>query len=374
MKFTCLKENLATALSLITGLATKSVNLPILSNALIKADEQKVEIISTNLELAIIVTVRAKVESPGSFTVPARTLSDFVNLLDQEKIDLELKENELTVACGKSATKIKGAPSDDFPVIPSAGEGQGFLVVAEDLKRGLNQVNLAAARNDIRPELSGILFNFNPDDSGNLVIAATDSYRLAEKKIKIFQGKEKFRVIVPGRTAQEISHVLAAPGEMSAEKNARIIVNENQISVNFNNVQMISRLVEGQYPDYVQIIPKDFKTTAEFSLAKIIKEIKAASLFTTIGVNAVAFEIVPAENEIKINSTSTQTGEYKSGLEAEIKGEKNSILLNHRYLLDGLNNLNGDAGILKVISGDSPCVLAGKGDESYLYVVMPIRQ
>jgi DNA polymerase-3 subunit beta len=374
MKFTCLKENLATALSLITGLATKSVNLPILSNVLIKADEQKVEIISTNLELAIIVTVRAKVETAGSFTVPARTLSDFVNLLDAEKIDLELKENELVVACGKSATKIKGAPADDFPVIPALGQGQGFLVVAEDLKRGLNQVSLAAARNDIRPELSGILFNFNPENSGGLIIAATDSYRLAEKKIKIFQGKESFRVIVPGRTAQEISHVLAAPNEITAEKNARIIVNENQISVNFNNVQMVSRLVEGQYPDYVQIIPKDFKTTAEFSLAKITKEIKAASLFTTIGVNAVAFELSPEENEIKINSTSTQTGEYKSGLEAEIKGEKNSILLNHRYLLDGLNNLNGDIGMLKIISGDSPCILAGKGDESYLYVVMPIRQ
>ncbi|MCX6781820.1 MAG: DNA polymerase III subunit beta [Candidatus Magasanikbacteria bacterium] len=374
MKITCIKENLATALSLVTNLATKSVNLPILSNVLIKASEQKVEIISTNLELAIIVSIRAKVEEPGSFTVPARTLTDFVNLLADEKIDVELKENELVVSCGKSATKIKGIPADEYPVIPAVGEGQGFLVPVEDMKKGLSQVNLAAARNDIRPELSGVLFAFNLENSGQLVVAATDSYRLAEKKIKLLQGKESFRVIVPGRTSQEIAHILSSSSELESEKSVRIILSENQIAVNYNSVQMISRLVEGQYPDYTQIIPKDFKTSAEFSIAKMVKEIKAASLFTTVGVNAVAFDILPAEGEIKIASTSTQTGEYRSGMEAEIKGEKNAILLNHRYLLDGLNSINGDVGTLKIINSDSPCVLIGKNEENYLYIVMPIRQ
>jgi DNA polymerase III subunit beta len=374
MKFTCIKENLSAAMSLVTNLATKSVNLPILSNVLLRAGEQKVEIIATNLELAIAVTVRAKVEVPGDFTVPARTLSDFVNLLSDEKIELEQKENELVVSCGKSATKIKGMPADEFPVIPTAGDGQGFLISAEELRGGLNKVNIAAARNDIRPELSGVLFGFNLEDSGDLVLAATDSYRLAEKKIKIIQGKENFRVIVPGRAAQEVGHILAAPNELEAEKNARVIVSDNQIAITFNNVQLVSRLVEGQYPDYTQIIPKDFKTSIAFSIAKMVKEIKAASIFTTVGVNAVAFDIDPAAGEVKIASTSTQTGEYRSGLDVEIKGEKNAILLNHRYLLDGLNTLDQDAGELKIINGDSPCVLRGAGDESYLYIVMPIRQ
>ncbi len=374
MKITCIKENLAAALSLVTNLATKSVNLPILSNVLIKADEQKVEIISTNLELAIIVSVRAKIEQPGSFTVPARTLTDFINLLADEKIDIELSNNELVLSCGKSSTKIKGIPADEYPVIPAVGEGQGFLVPVEDMKRGLSQVNLAAARNDIRPELSGVLFAFNQEDSGQLVMAATDSYRLAEKKIKLLQGKESFRVIVPGRTSQEIAHILSSTSELEPEKSVRVILSENQIAVNYNSVQMISRLVEGQYPDYTQIIPKDFKTTAEFSIAKMVKEIKAASLFTTVGVNAVAFDILQAEGEIKIASTSNQTGEYRSGMEANIKGEKNAILLNHRYLLDGLNSITGEEGTLKIINGDSPCVLVGKNDENYLYIVMPIRQ
>lgn len=374
MKFTCIKENLSAAMSLVTNLATKSVNLPILSNVLLRAGEQKVEVIATNLELAIAVTVRARVEVPGDFTVPARTLSDFINLLSDEKIELEQKENELVVSCGKSATKIKGMPADEYPVIPTAGDGQGFLISAEELRGGLNKVNIAAARNDIRPELSGVLFGFNLEDSGDLVLAATDSYRLAEKKIKIIQGKENFRVIVPGRAAQEVSHILAAPNELEAEKNARIIVSDNQIAITFNNVQLVSRLVEGQYPDYTQIIPKDFKTSIAFTGAKMVKEIKAASIFTTVGVNAVSFDIDPAAGEVKIASTSTQTGEYRSGLDVEIKGEKNAILLNHRYLLDGLNTLDQDAGELKIINGDSPCVLRGAGDESYLYIVMPIRQ
>ncbi|MFA5127702.1 MAG: DNA polymerase III subunit beta [Patescibacteria group bacterium] len=374
MKFTCIKENLVSALSLVTGLATKSVNLPILSNLLIRADEQKVEIISTNLELAIAVTVRAKVEAPGTFTVPARTLTDFISLLTDEKIDLELKDNELVVSCGKSSTKIKGMPADEYPVIPTPGDGQGFVVTAEDLRKGLSQVNIAAARTEIRPELSGVLFAFNLENSGHLVLAATDSYRLAEKKIKIQQGKESFRVIVPGRTAQEMSHILSASNELGDEKSVRVILTDNQIALNFNSVQMISRLVEGQYPDYTQIIPREFRTEARFSATKMIKEIKAASLFTTIGVNAVNCDVMPEENEIKIASTSTQTGEYKSGLEAEIKGEKNSVLLNHKYFLDGLNCISGDDAILKIVNGDSPCVLSEQSDANYLYIVMPIRQ
>ncbi|MDD2758171.1 MAG: DNA polymerase III subunit beta [Patescibacteria group bacterium] len=371
MKISCTRDNLASALSLVSGLATKSVNLPILSNVLIRAEEQKVEIVATNLELAIVVSLRSKVERAGSFTVPARTLTDFINLLSEEKVDLELKENELVVACGKSATKIKGVPADDYPVIPSAGDGKGFVVASEDMKRGLAQVNLAAARNDIRPELSGVLFNF---EAGDLVLAATDSYRLAEKKIKLAQGKDGLRVIVPGRTAQEIAHILAANNDLEAEKTVRLLLTENQIAVNFQNVQMISRLVEGQYPDYGQIIPKTFRTTAEFSVDKMSKEIKAAGLFTTIGVNAVSFEMEPSDGKIKISSTSTQTGEYQSELESEMTGDKNSILLNHRYLLDGLNSLSGAVGKFSMINADSPCVLSDKSDPSYLYIVMPIRQ
>lgn len=373
MKFFCTKENLSKALALVIGVAGKNLNLPILGNVLIRSSEQKVEFLATNLELAITSNLRAKVEVPGVFTVPARTLSDFVNLLSEEKVEISLQENELQVVSGRSATKIKGAPADEFPVVPVVGEGKGYLIDIDALKGGLGQVSQAASKNEIRPELAGVLFNFN-DEAGVLSMAATDSYRLAEKKVKVIQGEEKVRVIIPARTAQEISHILTLSKGLENERNVRLLLTENQIVLRCNDAELVSRLVDGTYPDYTQIIPKEFKTTAEFSTNQIIKEIKAASLFTTTGVNAVNFEFEPVSSAVLISSVSTQTGEHKSEIQAEIKGEKNNILLNHRYVLDGLANIDTENTLIKVINADSPCIFAPKGDASFVYIVMPIRQ
>lgn len=374
MKLTCTRENLVRALTLVSGAAGKNINLPILSNVLIKVDNQKAEIISTNLELAIIINLRSKIEETGSFTVPAKTLTDFVGLLSDEKIELEQKESELVIKCGKSSTKIKGAPADEFPVIPNLEDGEGFLVKAEEFKKGLGQVTPAIARNDIRPELAGVCFGFNQGEKKELVMAATDSYRLAEKKIDILQGEGKYRIIVPNHTAHEIGRILALVDGEQHEENARILVSASQLALHYGNVQLISRLVDGQYPDYTQIIPKEFRTKTTFSTHQLIKEIKAASLFTTSGVNAISFDFNTVEGAIKITSASTQTGEYSSEIDTEIQGENNSILLNHRYLLDGLNNLGTENTVFNVINSDSPCIFKPEGDESYLYIVMPIRK
>ncbi|OGH93597.1 MAG: DNA polymerase III subunit beta [Candidatus Magasanikbacteria bacterium RIFOXYD2_FULL_41_14] len=371
MKLSCTKDNLSQALALIGGIANKSVNLPILGNVLIKADSQVAEIVATNLELAVVSKLRAKIDEPGSFTVPARTLADFVNLLAGEKVDIELVDNELVVTCGKAVTKIKGSPADDFPVVPVVQDGQGYVLPAEDLKIGLNQVIPALARHDIRPELAGVYFAFNTEYYKGLVLAATDSYRLAEKKLALSQGIEEFKTIVPGRTAQEIHHILSSV--VGDEKNIRLLINENQLAINYNDVQLVSRLVEGKYPDYTQIIPKNFTTTVTFSTAQLIKEIKSASLFSTTGVNGVAFKF-NTSGVVSINSTSTQTGEYQSEISTDVSGQENNILLNHRYLLDGLGNMRSEAIVMKLTNADSPCLVQPDKDDSYLYIVMPIRQ
>lgn len=374
MKITCTRENLSQALSLVGGVAGKNINLPILGNVLIRVDNQKTEIISTNLEVAIIATLRSKVDEPGSFTVPARTLTDFVGLLSGEKVEIELQGNELAVTCDRSTTKIKGSPADDFPIVPSLTEGSGYLISAEELKTGFSQVVSALARNDIRPELSGVFCGFNTNGNKGLTLAATDSYRLAEKKVKLNQGEDEMKVIIPGRTAQEIIHILSLATSEENETGARILLNNNQIVLTYANIQLVSRLVEGQYPDYTQIIPKSFTTTATVSTNQVIKEIKAAALFTTTGVNAISFKLEKENNAVVVTSTSTQTGEYKSQLEAEILGEDNNILLNHRYLHDGLSNIKTPNTVFKMINADSPCLFAPQGDDSFLYIVMPIRQ
>ncbi len=374
MKISCTKENLSGALSLVSGVTGKNINLPILNNILIRVNDNKVEFVATNLETAVIVVVRAKVEETGSFTVPARTLTDFVNLLPNETIDFSVKESELLVKCGKSATKIKGTSAEDFPVIPAIPNGKGYLVEAVLFKDALNKVLPAVAKNDIRPELSG-LFAFFDTENKQLVLAATDSYRLAEKKLKLEQGDVEMKIIIPARTALEINHLLVSVGNSEgSEKNARILIGDNQMVVLFNNAEIISRLVEGQYPDYTQIIPKEFNTTVTIDTQKLVKEMKASGLFTTTGVNAVSLGLKPKQNLMEISSVSSQTGEYNSELEVEVKGEENTVLLNNRYVLDGLNNFNTSETSLKINNGDSACLFAPKGDESYLYIVMPIRQ
>lgn len=374
MKISCTKENLGEALSLVNGVTGKNINLPILNNVLIKAGDNKVEFIATNLELAVVVNVRAKIEQAGSFTVPARTLTDYINLLPNETISLEDKDNELLVTCKKTSTKIKGTSSEDFPIIPGLPEGTGYSINSNEFKNGLSSVLNSTAKNDIRPELAGVFVNFNTAEK-TAVLAATDSYRLAEKKIKLDQGSEDSKIIIPSRTAGEIVHLLGiSNGNEESEKNARVLVGDNQIVVTYNNAQIISRLVEGQYPDYTQIIPKEFNITITADTEKFIKEMKAAGLFTTTGVNSVTLEIKSKTGVVEISSTSSQTGEYKSELPVEVKGSDGSILLNNRYVLDGLGNFNSSELQLKVINGDSACVFTPKGDESYLYIVMPIRQ
>ncbi len=374
MKITCTRDNLVKALSIVGSISNKSVNLPVLGNVLIKADDQKTEIIATNLELAVIAHIRSKVDEPGSFTVPARTLTEFVGLLSDEKIEMELQGSELVITCGKSSTKIKGTSAEEFPVIPSALDGSGFLFDAQDLKSGLSQTISSLAKSEVRPELSGMYFGFNTSYYKGLILAATDSYRLAEKKIKVQQGEGEFKIIVPGRTSQEIVRILSLAEDENKEKNVRVLVGENQIAMHYGNVQLISRLVEGNYPDYAQIIPKDFKTVCAFDTAKMIKEIKMASLFTTLGVNAISCVISGKEGVIKLASTSSQTGEYSSEIAADVNGEDNSIMLNHRYVLDGLSNVKNESTIFKMVSADSPCLLVPKEDETFLYIVMPIRQ
>jgi DNA polymerase-3 subunit beta len=320
----------------------------------------------------VVVVVRGKVDAPGSFTVPARTLGDFVGLLPNERIDFELVGGELALSCGKTSTKIKGLGSDEFPVLPASVEGSGFTVSVEAITIALNRVLPAIARNEIRPELSGVYFGFNTRGVKSLVLAATDSYRLAEQAVSLESGVENLSVVVPGRTAQEIARSLASAEE--GEKFVRLLVSENQLVVNYDSVQIISRLVAGQYPDYTQIIPQQFKTTLVVNTGKLQKEMKAAGLFTTSGVNAVTVEINPEKKAVSLSAASQQTGEYASEVDGEVEGEAVTVLLNHRYVLDGLGQISSAETKLQLAGPESPCLLTAEKETGFRYIVMPIRQ
>jgi DNA polymerase-3 subunit beta len=376
MKLTSTRENLLYSLEIASSFAGKHANLPILQNVLLRAHESGVEISATNLEVSIKTHIRAKVDEAGSFTVPARTLTEYVRLLTNDQVELALEGNELVIHSAGSETKIKGFPGEEFPVIPGIEEGHTYSIDAEALRKAIGEVVVSCAKNEIRPEFSGIFCSFNSERyPGGVLLAATDSYRLSEARVPLAQGEDAGVIcIVPGRVAQEISRLIQLGKQREGEKNIRVTVSDHQIAVRYDTFEMVSRLIEGRYPDYTQIIPTTFKTKSVFPVSEMINKIKAASLFSTAGVNAIVFTFDPAKKHIGIASNSTQTGEHTSYIDTDVEGEMHTVLLNHRYVLDGLQQINHETAEVHINSSDAPCLIRVPGNDLFQYIVMPIRQ
>lgn len=375
LKIFSLQENLKQGLALVGHVSGKNTNLPILNNVLIKAEEGKIRLVATNLEIGVISTVRGKIEREGSFTVNAKIISDCINLLPNKKIGLEEKDQDLLVDCENYQAKARGQSAEDFPLIPEVDRKNYFSAEAEEVKRAVSQVIFATALSETRLELSGVLFIFS---NGNLTMAATDSYRLAEKKIKIkSNNEEEKRIIVPAKTLQELLRILSVNlgGEVE-EKNSeiRFYLSENQILFTYGSTELVSRLIEGQYPDYQQIIPASNKTKIFIDRQELIRAVKMASLFSKTGINDVNLDFPAGKNQVVISSVSGQTGENITNLEAKVSGDDNSIVVNYRYLLEGLSNIEKETVKLEIIDSNTPCIIRPDQDESYLYIIMPIKQ
>ena len=382
MKISCTQENLNQGLFVVSHLVSKNVTLPILNNILFKVDDNSIKLLATNLEIGVSCEIRGKVEQPGEFTVQSRLLADFIGLLPKTQVDLLASgaadaDQVLVVKTKNHTTKIKGQPATDFPVIPQIDKKNPYQVDAAVFHKALNQVLFAVSVSETRPEINGVFFNLS---KGVLTLVATDSYRLAEKKVALKKGPDgpDTQVIIPARTLQELTRILGSfkdPAAISEVDVVTIYLTENQILFELGSVELVSRLVEGQYPDYRQIIPQQFKTTAVVDTAEIIKAVKTAGLFTRSGIYDVKIDINSASSEVVVNSTNTQLGENTSKISAVGEGENNSITLNYRYLLDGLQNLSTDQVKIKMIDSGNPCVLQPAGEKTdYLYIVMPIKQ
>jgi len=373
MKFVCTQENLHQGLSIASHINTKNINLPILNNVLLKVENNILKLIATNLEIAIVTKIRGKAEVDGEYTVPAKLLSDYISLLPKENINISLEDDFIHIVCANKLTKIKGIEATDFPLIPQIQKTKSFYVDGDVFKKALGQVAFSVLPNESRPEISGIYIDFNSKE-GFATLVATDSFRLAEKKIKIDEksSKEKISFIVPLKTIWELNNILSVFSGNNHQ--LEISLDEGQVFFSYNNTELTSRLVEGVFPDYSQIIPKEFNTTAKISVKELVLGTKSASLFSRSGLNDVHFKIKPSENSVDVYSTDNQTGEQKTVLTGEFKGTENKIVLNHKYLSDGLANIGSTQVIMEVINENSPCLLKPADDENYLYIVMPIKQ
>lgn len=375
MKISSLQENLKSGLFTVGHIAGKNVNLPILSNVLMEAKDGNIKLITTDLEIGIICTVRGKIKNEGVFTVESKVISDYISLLPNQKVDIEMRDNKLIIQSDNYKTVVRGQSAEEFPLIPKVEEDDFYKANIEEFRDALAQVIFAVSNSENRIELSGVFFNFNKE---NLTLAATDSYRLAEKKLVIKTNAEnEKKIIVPAKTLQELIRILSAMRNedlSGSEKEIKFFISENQILFRIGNCELVSRLIEGQYPDYRQIIPRGKKTKAIINRGDFLRAVKAAAIFSRTGVNDVNLDFPLDSGQIVVSSASGQTGENITKLEAKVEGKDNGIVINHRYLLDGINNIMGENIVLELTDGNTPCTLRPEKDESYLYIIMPIKQ
>ena len=380
MKFSCAQENLNQVLNVVSHIAAKNPNLPILSNILIKAENKNLILSSTNLEIGISAIVRGKIDADGEYSVDARLFSSYISLLPKDRIDIELVENELKVQCQKQKTRIRGQEAADFPLIPKVERQNPFIVSADLFKEAIYSVAFAVSNSEIRPEISGVYMGFFKD---NLILTATDSYRLAETKLKYVEGsdaevdEEGIKVIVPVKTVQEMSRILGSfKDDVSPEgnQNLEIYLGESQIMFVYNGIELISRLIEGQYPEYSQIIPENCENKVKVSNLDLIKAVKTSSLFAKSGVFDIKLDFRSHNDELLITSSSSQTGENISSIDMEKTGSGDEIVLNYKYLLDGLQNIGSDQITIEFTDSNNPCIIRPENRQNYLYLIMPIRQ
>ena len=367
MKFICTQENLKKGLGLVSNLAGKNQNLPILNNVLLEVKEGGLILSTTNLEVGIKSNIRGKIEKEGSLTVPARLFYDYIQSIKGEKIEIEARVNNLEIKTENSHTILKGLDYSEFPLIPEIEKKYSVSFNVGELKEALNLVLFATAFDNARPEISGVFFNFNKN---KLILAATDSYRLAEKTIstKTNTGLDK-KIIIPSFTLQELNRLM---GEVDKKEDIIMNMNENQISFECAATVMISRITEGEYPDYKQIIPQEYKTEATINKSLLQQNIKAASLFCRQGINDISLFFY--DNKIEIRALNDQLGESKTAVECKVQGEKNKIIFNYHYLLDVLTSLNDNEIIIKINTPEMPGLILPLGRSDYLYIIMPIKQ
>jgi len=372
MKIVCLQENLRRGLAIVGHINNKNINLPILNNILIKANESGIELVSTNLEIGITHQIRGKVDELGEITIDSKIFSDYVNLLPDSKVEFIEKDKDISIRCEGYKTKIKGESSKEFPLIPVINRDVFCEINIFDFKKAISSVSFAVANSDNRLELSGVYFRFSEKE---LIIVATDSYRLAEKKIAFKNNNiTEAEIIIPSKTINEVLRIISSITSDSKKIDSdllRIYISDNQVLFSFASVEIISRVINGQYPDYKQIIPDKYKTEVEINRNELIRAVKASAVFSKNGVYDIS--LVFKKNLLNIYSASNQSGESSIDIKCNLNGDDNDISINYRYLIDGLNVLDAEMVVLKVINNNTPCQIISQNEDDYIYIIMPIR-
>jgi len=344
----------------VTG---KNLTLPVLGSVLFVAKKGTLRLRATNLNLGIEVEIPAKVSEEGELAAPGRVLAEIFTGLSGDSLLLEGVGGNLLLKTKKNKIKIKGEPADDFPTIPVVS-GTSLKVEAKKLIEGIKSVYWSASTSDVKPEVSSV---YVYGDGDNLIHVATDSFRLAERKIKA-RGAGELSLLLPFRNVPEILRVLSEiPGEIT------LSFNKNQISFSGENVYLTSRVINGIFPDYRQIIPKESKTEAVLLKDELLNALKLSNVFSG-KFNQVNLKVVPKEKIFELSSEQSDVGENKTELDGALSGEPVELSFNYRYFLDCFSAIGSDSVTLKFDGANRPIVVLPNGDTTFKYLIMPMNR
>lgn len=364
MKVTCKRENLVKGLNIVSRMVKQRATLPVLGNILLSSDDGRLKLSVTDLEASIVTWIGAKIDEEGAITVPARTFFDYLSASSDEVVSMNAKNSDVALKSARSQATIKGILAEEFPIIPHVNSKNTITIPAVELKNAIFAVSSCAAPDETRPVLSGILFRALNE---NLYIVATDSYRLSEKKLTITKPQSQFAdIIIPQRTAIELARIL--PDD---DQSVVLSVGENQAQFVCDDIVFLSRQIEGNFPDYQQIIPKEMVYEFEVEKSAAIEAIKVANVFARdIGGN---IKFTAQKDSVEITSVSAQTGDTKTTLDVSSRGKPITVAFNARYIMDALSVI-GASRVRFSFSGElNPGQITALDDQSYKYIIMPLR-
>lgn len=374
MKVSCLQDNLAKGLSIVGRAVSTRSTLPVLANVLLATDNGRLKLSATNLEIVITCWVGAKVSEEGAITIPARTITDLVNTLPQDQVDLHLEEATQTVhvTCGRIEANIKGIDAEEFPLVPEPDKTNRIRVEADVLKQMIGQVAFAAATDDARPMLTGVCTTF---DGSEVTMAATDGFRLSVRSAHIpGYVEEPFTVIIPGRALSDVARIISDDTEavfLSMPKG------RNQIIFDMDNVVLVSQLIDGNFPDYQPIIPRRHNTRTVVNTADFRKACKTADIFARESSNTARVRVEPGDGlspaYAVIAATSVETGDNVAQIDANVDGEPVEIAFNVKYMTEVLNVVDTPQVALETTSPMEPGVLKPVGDNDFIHIIMPMQ-
>lgn len=365
MELTVTQENFARALSAVGRVASSRTQLPILSNILLRTDGTRLLIAATNLEIATTQYIGAKIIKPGAITVPAKLISEFVSSLPKDSITIKVVHNNIHLTCGNFKSIINGVIADDFPELPTIDEAGSvrYAITTEEFKQAVSQTIITTSADSTRPVLTGVYWH---SFEGYIYLAATDGYRLSERRL--VETKSEVAAIIPTQTLQEVLRTIVDDSDI-----IDILFDESQVRFRINEAEVISRLIDGNFPNYRQLIPSHSEVTATVNTQEFVRVTKIAGLFARESGGSVTLTIASDTHNVTLHSIASELGENTSEIAAKIEGD-GQITLNSRYISDALHVFNSEEIEIGFNGKLSPCIIKSTDTNNHYYhVIMPLK-